>query len=417
MAFVRQSQHLRVPVSLGTPHTNLAGRSKSATRDCWKCERADLRNVEEELPLSAHALALASVLTMDPGSITSQPTAVVYVSNAESQDISVLELGQTGDLNLVQIIAVPGSEVRGDSLPLVVSPDRRLLFAALRGQPHSVGSFSIDIATGRLRLLGTAPLADSMAYMTTDRRGRFLLAASYQGDKVTVSPIGAAGSVGAVVDGVSATPKAHCVLAAPSNQHVLHTSLGGDRIHQHRFDPETGQLTPNHPPYASVHSNSGPRHLVFSTDGRFVYVINELDAGIDVFKFDAAAGTLGGRTRVGSALPKGFAGTPWAADLHLTPDGHFLYASERTTSTLVAFKVDCDSGRLTLIGSHPTAEQPRAFAMDPTGRYLLAAGQRSNTVRVHAIDPTVGALTPLKDHPVGRNPGWIEVIALPRVAR
>jgi 6-phosphogluconolactonase len=108
--------------------------------------------------------------------------------------------------------------------------------------------------------------------------------------------------------------------------------------------------------------------------------LNELDAAIYVFPWDAEAGILKKEVQVATSLPKGFEGKPWAADIHLTPDGKSLYASERTTSTLAAFKVDPNTGLLTPIDSYPTEKQPRGFSIDPTGRYLLAVGKLSNSM-------------------------------------
>jgi 6-phosphogluconolactonase len=193
----------------------------------------------------------------------------------------------------------------------------------------------------------------------------------------------------------------------------LHTSLGGDLIYQERFDATTGQLSRNDPYTVRVKAKAGPRHLRFAPHERFVYLLNELDASIYVFPYDSGTGTLKPHTQVASALPNGFSGKAWAADIHLTPDARFLYASERTSSTLAAFRVDPESGELTPIGSYRTAKQPRAFGIDPSGRYLLAVGQLSDSMTTHSIDRTSGKLTMLKGYAVGNNPNWVEIIRLP----
>ena len=252
-----------------------------------------------------------------------------------------------------------------------------------------------------------------MAYIATDRSGKFLLGASYGGGKIAVNPIGEDGVVKPAQQVIAGQPNAHAVIADRANRHVLYSSLGNDTVGQLQFDAATGKLTPNDPPAVSVKAKAGPRHFRFSPDERFVYLLCELDASIYVFPYDAASGRLSKETQVASALPPGFAGKPWAADIHLTPDGKFLYASERTSSTLAAFRVDANSGALVPIASYPTETQPRGFAIDPSGRTLLAVGQLSNSLTAYAIDPDSGALRALERYPVGKNPNWIEMARLP----
>jgi len=354
-------------------------------------------------------LALTLGLAIQPASAVT----FVYVGNAESQDITVLELKADGDLTPVVTVPIPGPPKPGDTTPLAVSPNQQFVYAGLRNEPYSVATFSIDPKTGRPTYVGSGPLANSMAYIATDRSGRFLLSASYQGSEVTVSRINPTGIVEETQQTVATSPNAHCILADPANRFVLHTSLGGDAIYQEKFDAVMGRLTPNDPPTRSVAAQSGPRHLIFSPNGRFVYLVSELDGAISVFPYDSATGTLNKETQIASSLPKGFSGKPWAADIHLTPDGNFLYTSERTSSTLAAFRVNPENGLLTSIDSYPTAKQPRAFGIDPSGRYLLAVGQLSNSLESYAIDQVNGSLTKLREYPMGRNPNWVAFISLP----
>jgi 6-phosphogluconolactonase len=193
---------------------------------------------------------------------------------------------------------------------------------------------------------------------------------------------------------------------------VLATSLGSDVIHQFRFDPATGMLAPHAPPTVPASPGGGPRHFVFHPAGRHVYLLNERAASVDVFTWDAAAGRLERQSTV-SALPSGFDGKPWAADLHVTPDGRFLYASERTTSTLAGFRIEPADGTLSPVGHTATEKQPRGFAIDPAGRFLLAVGQLSHAMSSYRIDAATGALTRLGQYPMGQNPNWIEIVTLP----
>jgi 6-phosphogluconolactonase len=348
-----------------------------------------------------------------PRGETSSAATFVYVGNAESNEIYVLRLDrQSGDLTVVEKVPIPGIEKPGISTPMSVSPDRRFLYVGTRGEPKVAAGFAIDPATGTLEHVASGPLADSMAYIATDRSGRFLLGASYPGHKVTVNPIGPPGIVQPPQQILPDHPNAHAIQADAANRHVLVPTLGNDRVNQFTFDPATGRLAPNTPPAVEVKAKAGPRHFGFHPNGKIVYVIGELDGAVYVFDYDAGTGKLTQKQAV-SALPADFQGKPAAADLHITPDGKFLYGSERTSSTLAGFTVDPATGTLTSIGSVPTEKQPRGFNIDSTGRYLLAVGQLSHGLSSYTIDPASGKLTKLREYPMGKNPNWIEIIDLP----
>ncbi|MDB5915672.1 MAG: 6-phosphogluconolactonase, partial [Ramlibacter sp.] len=254
----------------------------------------------------------------------------------------------------------------------------------------------------------------NMANLDTDHSGRFLLAASYSGNKISVNAVRPQGTVDPKPLAVLPTGKnAHAIHADPSNRFVFVTNLGDDQILQYRFDPVTGKLTPNSPAAVATNKGAGPRHLVFHPNRRLVFSTNELDGTVNTYRLDDAAGTL---TLVGSTsvMPPGFSGgAPATADLHLSPDGKFLYTSERTSNTLAAFAVSADTGKLTLIAHYPTEQQPRAFNIDPSGRYLLAVGQMSGRLSSYGIDRSTGTLRKLSDQAVGSNPNWVEIVALP----
>lgn len=342
-----------------------------------------------------------------------QVLTLVYVGNAETNDIHVLRLhGASGDLVLANKVPIPGVLKAGISTPLAVTPDKRFLFAGIRGEPTFVASFKIDLETGKLNHVANGSLPDKMAYLATDRTGRFLLSASYTGHKIAVNPIAPDGIVQPPVQIIPTEPHAHAILPDPANRYVLVTSLGGDLIMRFKFDAATGRLSPNEPAATRVKEHAGPRHFVFHPNGRLVYLLNELDASVCVFDYDPLRGQLNHRQTV-SALPLDFPGQPSAADVHLTPDGRFLYASERTSNTLVAFKVEPGTGTLLPIGSTPTEEQPRGFNIDPSGRYLFAVGQRSHRMSSYSVNPDSGKLTKLQEYPMGRNPNWVEIIDLP----
>jgi 6-phosphogluconolactonase len=356
------------------------------------------------------ATVLASALLM---ASPARAATFVYVGNTDSNEIYVLQLDRSnGDLTLVEKVAIPGVTKPANSTPMAVSPDKKFLYAGTRGEPKIAAGFAIDPRSGKLKHVASGPLADSLAYIVTDRTGRYLLGASYPGHKVTVNAINPPGAVQAAHQVLENHPNAHAILADAGNRHVLVPTLGNDQLNQFRFDATTGTLAPHTPPAVRVKEKAGPRHVRFHPNGKLVYLLGELDATVYVFDYDAGTGQLKEKQSI-SALPPDFQGKPAAADLHITPDGKFAYASERASSTLAAFRIDPTTGTLTSVGSVPTEKQPRGFAIDSSGRYLLAVGQLSHAMSTYRIDQESGTLTKLKEHPMGKNPNWIEIVDLP----
>jgi len=339
---------------------------------------------------------------------------VAYVSSAGTKEVVRFSLDPvTGGLKWLDATPVPGpAGPSPTSMPMVVGPDFKRLYVAVRSAPFPVTSLAIDATSGALTALGTAELPDAMAHLSTDRSGRYLFGASYVGAKLSVSIIDADGKVaGPAIRTVETPPKAHCILADPTNRWVFATSLGGDTILQMRFDPTHGLLSPNAPAAVPARQGCGPRHMAFHPAGSYLYVVNELDASIAGYAFDGDTGLLEERQVVMMQNADAPA-HPSAADMHLTPDGRFLYASERTTNRLVAFAVDPRSYALEFLGFCETEPSPRGFAISPCGRFLLAAGQTSNHVAVHALDPRDGRLSGIARHAAGSNPNWVEFVAL-----
>ncbi|WP_018607131.1 lactonase family protein [Uliginosibacterium gangwonense] len=332
---------------------------------------------------------------------------MVYVANAESKSITVAHLAvASGELELVQTV-----DAGGTVMPMAVSPDRRFLFAALRSKPYALASFAIDGKTGCLQAIGQFPLPESMANIATDRSGRLLFAASYGGNLVSVSRIGADGVVAPAHQIVPTPPMAHSIQPTPDNQYVLVSSLGGDVLMRWRLDEVSGTLVNDSLSKIGFEEKSGPRHFVFHPNGKFVYLIDELDAKLHVLAYEQG-GEVFTCVQTTSVVPENYTGKLAAADVHMTPDGRFLYASERGSSTLTAFWVDAQTGHLQTIASYPTEKQPRGFNIDPAGRYLVAVGQASHAASVYRIKQD-GTLVFSQSYPVGRSPNWVEIIARP----
>ena len=326
----------------------------------------------------------------------------VYVSNADSGDISVLHMDHDGSLRLQSTL-----HVGGNLMPMAICPNQKVLYAVRRSDPMAVVSLAIDPISRDLHRLGEAALPASMAYVSTDAAGRFLLAASYPEHQLTVSPIAPDGTVGPVQQVLRTGLNAHAILPSPCKRYVLATALGGGELMVLRFNAESGQLTPA--ASWAARAGAGPRHFRFDPQGHRVYLLNELDGTLDVLAWDADQASLS-KLQTVDILPPGFAGKPWAADLHLTPDGRHLYTSERTSSTLAHFTVDARTGRLDVQGHTSVETQPRGFSIDPTGRHLLVVGQLSHHLSRWTIDQETGQLELQQRIPVGQGPNWVEIL-------
>ncbi len=353
----------------------------------------------------------------------------VYVSNASDGEIGSYRLHADGRLQ-------PGARVKAaDAVgPLAVSPDRRFLYAAVRSQPFGVHAYAIDAGSGALMPLSVAPLAASCPCIALDRSGRFLFSASYHSHLVSVNAVAEDGRVASEpLQLIPLGRNAHAIRVDASNRFVYVPTLGSDQVFQFVFDQKSGRLSSNTPAVAQMAPGTGPRHFVTSADNRFLYLLSELLGTVTTFALDGNTGLL---REIGSAsgLPPdtrlvpgaprvalGAADTApprnrdhdiWAADIHLTPDGKFLYISERTSSTLAAFGVDAATGKLNYRGSTPTESQPRGFAISPDGAFLVACGETSDTVSVYALDPSSGALRFLQKYPGGKGANWVEIIEL-----
>ena len=352
----------------------------------------------------------------------------VYVSNAEDGDIGIYSMQPDGALK--QGARAPAAKV---VMPMAVSPDRRFLYAAVRSKLFSVHAYSIDPGTGALKPLAVSPLAESFPYISLDKTGRFLFGASYGAHLISVNAIGADGRVAAEpLQVIPVGRNAHSIRTDESNKFVYVPTLGSDEIFQFAFDAKSGRLTSNTPSVALMKASTGPRHFITSPDNKFVYLLSELVGTVTTLSLDAKTGLL---TEVGSAsglppdsklgpgAPRGAVGAPggppprntdndiWAADIHMTPNGKSLYITERTSNTLAAFGVDAATGKLSYLGSTPTEQQPRGFAIDPKGRFLIASGENSDTISVYSIDQSSGALKLLQKYPTGKGSNWVEIVS------
>ncbi len=328
---------------------------------------------------------------------------IIYVSCGEGREIDVFAFDPALE-ELRQRQRVPTS---GMAVPMRVSPGR--LYAGLRSE-NALLTFSIDPNNGQLTALGEIAAPGAPVYLSCDMSRRVVFAASYGDNNLSVFPMDAAGVALTACQTERDLPRAHAARLDATHRWLLVPTLGVDAIRIYRMNDDL-RVVPNDPPVILGRPGSGPRHPVFSSDNRFVYCLNELDGTIDAFGFDAQCGALALKQTI-NMMPPGFDDKPWTAELRLRPDGRFLYATDRRSSTLAVLAVDTASGGLTLIDHVLTEIQPRGMDIDPSGRWLVVAGQQSAHVTVYAIDPASGCLRACQRYETGKDPICVEIVTI-----
>ena len=242
-------------------------------------------------------------------------------------------------------------------------------------------------------------------YVTTDAAGRWAFVANYVGGNATVFPVGDDGLLGVAASIVQhegssvnkdrqAGPHAHCIELDPAGHFAFVADLGLDKIMVYALDAESGILTPNSIPSVSTAPGAGPRHFTFHPEGGYAFVINELDSTMTVFSYNATNGSLEARGTV-STLPADFDGTSYCADIHVHPNGRFVYGSNRGHDSIFIASFDLSTGMLKPVGHESTqGSTPRNFTLDPTGQFLLVANQRSDNIVIYDVDQESGLLAP-----------------------
>jgi 6-phosphogluconolactonase len=334
---------------------------------------------------------------------------ILYVSESGEQRVAVWTLdASTGDLTRAGEAALPGAPGS-----LAVSPDRRHLYASVRSA-RQFASLAIDPATGALSDLSLADSGFNAAYVYADKTGRWLLSASYSEGFVGVSAITDGKISGPPVATLETGRKAHCIQTDPANRFAFVPHVGElNKVEQLRFDAQTGALTPNDPPHLPGGEGEGPRHMQFHPNGKWVYFVNEQGKSVTLCDYDSARGILAARQTVPTVPPDWELSRGSCADIHVSADGRFVYASNRGHDSLAMFSIDPADGTLTSLGQEPTEKTPRSFCLAAGDKFVISAGEGSHALIVYRRDSATGLLTPLKTYECGKGPAWITSIELP----
>ena len=332
-------------------------------------------------------------MTLFIGTYTSSTSEGIYVYRMNSD---------TGELKKVSSIKSENPSF------LTLDRSKRFLYAVnemkdFEGKASgAVSAYAIDAKHNLTFLNQQASMGSDPCHLTVDRKRGSLLVANYTGGNVALLPIlknGTLGPASEVKQHEGSGPKeqqkgphAHCIILDALERHALAADLGADKVMVYRFNPATRKFHTGKQPFASLAAGAGPRHLALHPNGRFLYVINELESTMTTMKYNATSGTLTTVDTV-STLPAGFSEVSYCADVHVSSSGKFLYGSNRGHNSIVVFAIDQRTGKPTLI-EHVSTEGkwPRNFVIDPTGRFLLVANQHTDNVVVFRIDPQTGRL-------------------------
>ena len=295
---------------------------------------------------------------------------------------------------------------------LAIHPNGKYLYAVNEignfngGTSGALSAFAIDPKTSALKFLNQVPTRGAgPCYVSLDKNGSFVLVANYDSGSIASFPVHDDGSLGTASGFVQHSgtgpnkerqegPHAHWIATSPDNRFALAVDLGLDQVLVYGFDPGKGIFTPMLSGFAKVKPGAGPRHLAFHPNGKFAYVLSEMESSVTVFSYQPKTGALTSLETI-SALPKDYSGQKEAAEIAVHPSGKFLYTSNRGHDSIAVFGIDEKKGTLRSLGQVLTGgKTPRHFAIDPTGAYLLAENQESNNIVIFHIDPATGGLTP-----------------------
>lgn len=328
------------------------------------------------------------------GSYAEAANSGVYVYEMDKENGALTRLDEVAGVQNPSFLNLDAAKLRLYAIGERLEDGRRLGAAV---------SFAIDPERGKLREVNRAGTVDTTTcHIQRDASDRFLVVASYSGGQVGLVEIAEGGAIGQLLDakrheGGSVHPERqdrphpHSAFFSSDNRFVFVPDLGLDRIRAYRLNGDERVLefhddTPAQP-------GAGPRHLAFHPDGAYAYVINELDSTVTSFRYDAAAGNLQ-TIEVVSTLPSSFAGENSCAEVQVSPDGRYLYGSNRGHDSIVVFAIDQASGRLSLVEHTSTrGGHPRHFSLSPAGDYLLAANRDSDNIVVFRVDRQTGKLS------------------------
>ncbi len=304
---------------------------------------------------------------------------------------------------------------------LVVSPDQKHVYAVNENgnDKGSIAAYSFNQQNGELiQLNKQSSGGDHPCYVNIDGRGKWVVVGNYSGGSLAVLPVTSDGTLLPATqviehEGQSANKQrqdkahVHAVVFSPDYRYLFVPDLGIDKVMIYSFDQNSGKLDPSNASFAQTEPGAGPRHFTFHPSGNYAYLMEEMSGKVNVFSYNKQGKLTSIQTI--SAIPADYKGSVGSADIHVSPDGKFLYASNRGESNTIAIFSIGEDGKLKLVGHQSTlGKTPRNFNLDPTGRFLLVANQNGNNIVIFRVDKKTGLLSPLPNQIEVPNPVCIK---------
>jgi 6-phosphogluconolactonase len=330
------------------------------------------------------------------GTYTSGSSKGIYVfdfntANADNQSVSFVESSNPSYLE--------------------ISPNGKYVYAVNEDADSldnggKLSAFSFDAGKGVLSFLNQQPShGNHPCYVTVDKTGKWVIAGNYSSGTITVLPVLKGGALDmpattlqhygqSVNTERQNNPHVHATVLSPDNKFLFVPDLGIDKLMTYHFDNRHGKLSETSPPFIMTKAGSGPRHFIFHSNKKWAYLAEELTGSVSAYRYLAKTGQLELIQNI-SSLPPEYMGPAGSADILVSPDGNFLYVSNRGESNSIAiFAVNKSSGYLTLVGHQSTlGKTPRHFNFDPGGNFLLVANQNSDNIVIFKINKNTGMLT------------------------
>ena len=335
----------------------------------------------------------------------------MYIALQEDEKIAAFTIDpDSGRLTHRADVAVPGGP-----FTMAVSPDRRFLYVGTREVPQIL-SFQVDQSNGGLTQNGMVAVEAGPTYVATDRSGKYVLSAYYQGAHAAVHPIGGDGSVGGQpIEWLETATGAHAMQTDPTNTYAFVPHIAGNgpnAVYQFRFDANTGHITPNSPAMVEPEEFLGPRHFCFHPSLDVLYFSNEQGCSVSGYRLDTSKGTLSLFQTI-TTIPEGFTERNTCSQIQVSASGRFLYAPNRGHNSIACFTVDTSTGRLTANGIVAAEPIPNALCIGPGDKFVYSAGQESGNLATFGVNPDSGELSLVETQPLGNRPSWVLITELP----